>query len=309
VLVTGAAGITGHAAVKRLLSEGALVLAVTGKNRKLEVPSHENLVVVKADLMEYKVCEELTTGIDCVVNLVAYIRGAGGQTSSPVELVRNNLFPSVNMIEAAVKNKVKVFGFVGSSTMYPDVSYPVREEEAFDSKPCDVYRGVGWMKRYCEQLCMYMHDISDTKFAMARTTAIYGPHDAFNENGHVIPQLMLKAKRGDSPFEVWGDGSQIRDFIYVDDVVDGLLTIMEKAPNGIPYNVSTGTPTDVKTLAKTVTDAFGYQPEFNFDSSKPTMIKTRLVSVDKIKNDLGWVAKTDLKTGIEKTVKWLKENQ
>jgi nucleoside-diphosphate-sugar epimerase len=124
------------------------------------------------------------------------------------------------MIDAAVRSKTPLFGFIGSSTMYPDVSHPVNEDEAYDAEPHKLYRGVGWMKRYVEQVIRYYQDISETKFGVVRTTAIYGPHDAFNENGHAIPQLSLKADAGMNPFEVWGDGTQTRDFIYVDDVVD-----------------------------------------------------------------------------------------
>ena len=117
-------------------------------------------------------------GIDVCFNFVAFIRGAKGQTeySNALDLVRNNLFTSINMIDAAVRSKLDRFGFVGSSTMYPDVSHPVNEDEAFDSNPHKLYRGVGWMKRYVEKVIEYYQDISDTKFGMVRTTAIYGPH-------------------------------------------------------------------------------------------------------------------------------------
>jgi GDP-L-fucose synthase len=213
------------------------------------------------------------------------------------------------MMDASVRSGVDRFGFIGSSTMYPDVSYPVKESEAYDSEPHPVYTGVGWMKRYCEKVIEHFQDISKTNFAIVRTTAMYGPHDSFNERGHVIPQLILKADKGMNPFEVWGDGTQVRDFVYVEDVIDALLLVTEKNPIGKAYNVASGTPTTVKELVETITKIYGYAPKFDFDTTKPTMIPKRLVDVSSIKNDLGWSANHTLEQGLTKTIKWFKENK
>jgi|TARA_Y100000310_G_C20653986_1_gene800984 GDP-L-fucose synthase len=307
VLVTGAAGLAGSAAVIRLLREGSNVRATVFNSRKLNV-EHENLEVIRCNLHDYQSCLDVTNNIDIVLNFAAYIRGAKGQVDSPTALVRNNVNPVVNMIDAAVVSGVDRFGFVGSSTSYPPSDTPILESQGFDGEPHSCYEGVGWMKRYSEKVCQYFHKNSDTKFAMIRTTAIYGPRDNFNERGHVIPQLIIKADRRDDPFEVWGDGSQIRDFIYVDDLVDGLLYVVENYAVSDPVNIATGTPVDVKTLAKTIVDSYEYNPEFYFDETKPTMIPKRLVDVTKA-SELGWNARSDLKTGVMKTVEWFRDNQ
>ena len=310
VLVTGAAGITGHSAVKRLLDDGANVRAAVYSNRKLNI-KHPNLEVIQCDLMKHEDCMSVLKDMDICFNFVAFIKGAKGQSDSKnsLDLVKNNLFPSINMFDAAVRSKLDRFGFVGSSTMYPDVSYAVNEDEAYNSEPHKLYRGVGWMKRYSEKVIEYYNSISTTKFGMIRTTAIYGPNDAFNDNGHVIPQLILKADSYMNPFEVWGDGNQIRDFIYVDDVVDGLMTVVEKNPNEPTYNVETGKGTSVKELVETITDIYGYSPEFKYDTTKPTMIPIRLVDVSRIKNELGWQSKYSLRDGSENTINWHKNNK
>ena len=309
VLVTGAAGIAGHSTVKKLLAEGAHVKATVYTSKKLDIPKHQNLEVIRCNLHSYKKCLEITKDMDIVFNLVAYIRGAKSQTEAPIDLVRNNIVPAVNMMDASVRSGVHRFGFIGSSTMYPDVSYPVKEDEAFDLDPHPTYTGVGWMKRYSEKIIEHFNDISKTRFAIVRTTAMYGPHDSFNERGHAIPQLILKASAGMNPFEVWGDGSQVRDFVYVDDVIDALLLVTEKNPVARAYNVASGTSTTITNLVKTITRIYGYEPKFNYDITKPVMIPTRLVDVSRIKEELGWVAKNDLRTGLEKTIKWFKENK
>mgnify|MGYP006921284396 CR=1 FL=1 len=310
VVVTGAAGITGHAAVKRLLDEGSNVRAVVHTNRKLSV-EHPNLEIVHLDLMQHEDCMKALKDMDICFNFVAYIKGAEGQSKdeNKLDLVKNNLFPSINMFDAAVRSKLDRFGFVGSSTMYPDVPHPVEEDEAFNDNPHPLYRGVGWMKRYSEKVIEYFNSISRTNFGIVRTTAIYGPHDAFNENGHAIPQLILKADAGMNPFEVWGDGSQIRDFIYVDDLVDALMLVVEKSPIARPYNAATGKATTVTELVETITDIYGYKPEFKYDPTKPTMIPVRLVDTYRIKKELGWQAKYNLREGLEKTIEWYKNNK
>ena len=307
VLVTGAAGISGHSMVKRLLDEGSYVRATVYTKRKLNLPKHKNLEIIKADLNSHNECLDITKNMDVVFNFVAFIRGAEGQIENQVDLVRNNVVPTINMLDACVKSKVDKVGFIGSSTMYPDVDYPVKEEEGFVDNPHPAYFGVAWMKRYAEIVCNYFNNITDTKFSIIRTTAMYGPHDNFNDRGHVIPQLIMKADSGMNPFEIWGDGKQIRDFTYVDDVIDALLLVTEKS-NGRTYNVATGTPTTVTELVETITDIYGYKPEFKYDLTKPTMIPKRVVDVSKIHEELNWKAKHTLRDGLEKTIEWYKES-
>ena len=308
VLVTGAAGISGHSMVKRLLDEGSHVRATVYTKRKINLPKHKNLEIIKADLNSHNECLDITKNMDVVFNFVAFIFGVKGQVENQVDLVRNNVVPTINMLDACVKSKVDKVGFIGSSTMYPDVDYPVKEEEGFVGNPHPAYFGVAWMKRYAEIVCNHFNNITDTKFSIIRTTAMYGPHDNFNERGHVIPQLIMKADSGMNPFEIWGDGTQVRDFTYVDDVMDALLLVTEKS-NGRAYNVATGIPTTVTELVETITDIYGYKPEFKYDLTKPIMVSKRVVDVSKIYEELNWKTKHTLREGLEKTIEWYKESR
>ena len=308
VLVTGAAGISGHSMVKRLLDEGSFVRATVYTKRKLNLPKHKNLEIIKADLNSHIKCLDVTRDMDFVFNFVAFIRGAEGQVENQVNLVRNNVVPTINMLDACVKSKVDKVGFIGSSTMYPDADYPVKEDEGFVGNPHPAYFGVAWMKRYAEIVCNHFNNITDTKFSIIRTTAMYGPHDNFNDRGHVIPQLIMKADSGMNPFEIWGYGTQVRDFTYVDDVMDALLLVTEKS-NGRAYNVATGIPTTVTELVETITDIYGYKPEFKYDLTKPIMVSKRVVDVIKIYEELNWKTKHTLRDGLEKTIEWYKETR
>jgi GDP-L-fucose synthase len=309
ILVAGAGGISGHAAVRRLLEEGANIRATIHSQDAYDIED-KNLEVKKYDFLNYSDCVEACTDMDIVINCVAYIRGAKGQTASPMPLVRGNLFPFMNLAEAACQIGIDRFSFVGSSTAYPDVQYPVKEDECFNGEPHKVYRGVGWMKRYTEQVCMYYQTISKTKFGMVRTAALYGPNDAFNpEKNHVFPDLIMRAFRREDPFIVWGDGTQVRDAVYIDDLMDGLLTTLEKHPMADPINIATGVKMTVKDIVEVVTRLSGYSPEIVYDTTKPVMIPYRMLDVQKAKDIIGWTYKTDFETGMKKTIDWYVENR
>jgi GDP-L-fucose synthase len=309
ILVAGAAGISGHAAVRRLLKEGAYIRATIHSQDTYEI-SHPNMEVRKFDFMKKEDCAEAVKDMDIVINCVAYIRGAKGQTASPMPLVRNNLFPFMNLAEAACEEGVDRFSFVGSSTAYPDVPYPVREDECFNGNPHKVYRGVGWMKRYTEQVCMYYQTISNTKFGMVRTAALYGPNDAFDTSkNHVFPDLIMRAFRREDPFIVWGDGTQVRDPVFIDDLMDGLLLTLEKHPYADPINIATGIKMTVTDIVEVVTRLSGYSPKIVYDTTKPVMIPYRMLDVQKAKDILGWTYKTDFETGMKKTIEWYMENK
>ena len=308
IVITGGAGIVGQNLTKKLLNEGAIITS-TYYNSTIQT-KHDNLQTVLCDLTDINQCRNIINNCDIVINCTAYNRGAKGQSQSKtqLELIRNNVLLYINIITAAVENNIPKFGFVGSSTMYPNAVYPVTEDEGFNENPWKGYRGVGWMNRYIEQVCNFYNDISNTKFAIARTTALYGPYDSFEpENCHVIPATIMKAFNKDNPFKVWGDGNEKRNFIYVEDFIEGFLKVIELHANADPINISTSEITTVNDVVKYSIDAANYNPVIEYIDG-PTMIPYRVVSTEKAETLLNWKAKTSLKDGISKTYQWYSEN-
>jgi GDP-L-fucose synthase len=194
--------------------------------------------------------------------------------------------------------------------MYPDVNYPVKEEEAFSGEPFKGYEGVGWVKRFCEKAFTYYHNVTSTKFAFVRTTAVYGPHDNFDSDKlHVIPATIKKGISKEDPFIVWGDGTAVRDFVYVDDFIDGIFEVIRKEIWNDPINIATGTETTIQQMVETVIDLCNYYPKIIYDSSKPTAIPYRMLNVEKAKRMLGWTPKTNLVNGLYKTINWYKNEK
>lgn len=314
VLVSGAAGLTGHEAVKQLLDRGANVRATvfndpSREHRQLNM-SHPKLEIVPCDLVSYEDASKVVQDMDYVVNCAAFICGAKGQTEGPWRLIRKNLVPYINLIEAACIAKVKRFAFIGSSTMYPDKgSSLLVEPEAFDGEPPLCYEGFGWMKRYCEKICKHFHSVTGTKFALIRTAAIYGPHASFDpDKCHVVPATIIKAHNRLDPFPVWGDGKQERDFIYVSDLIDGLLEVLENHAEADPINISTGKGSSINELVHIVIREYNYEPRIEYHIDKPNMSPIRILNVKKAKKLLEWQSKISLAAGVAATVGWYKES-
>jgi GDP-L-fucose synthase len=303
VLVTGAAGLIGTSVVRKLLAQGAHVRAVIN-SRPLKL-THQNLQVTKADLMDLEHCQLSVCDMDIVINLAAYLISADSQKKYPTSLIRNNLMITSNMMDAACHEEVERFGVVSSSTLYPDVDSPMTETDAINTTPSKSYEGVGNVWKFCEQMNQYYHTVTKTKFAITRTNAVYGPYDNFSlDKRHVIPALIMRAEGREDPFEIWGDGNQVRDFLYSDDMADGLLLTIEKYAVAEAINIATGKGTSIKELVDVVLKISGYEPKITFNTSKPTAILKRILDVSKAKSVLDWESKTSLEEGIKKTIEW-----
>lgn len=306
VLVTGGAGLIGHELVAQLLEQGASVRATVFRERHITI-QHARLEVVPCDLMHPEDCAKVVRGMDVVFHAAAYIRGVKGRDASPGDIVMNNLIPSVNVIDASCRAGVERLGWIGSSTVYPDVNHPMKEEEAFLDDPLPGYFGIGWVKRYCEKLCLHYHSVFKTQFAMIRSASVYGPHERFTlEDGHVLPALIIKAVNRMDPFPVWGDGEDVRDFVYVEDLVRGLLLVAERHAKADPINIATGVPHRINDALQIILEHEGYTPTIQYQHDQPSVKKTRLLDVTKAKQLLNFEAHTTLEVGLGKTIEWYK---
>jgi GDP-L-fucose synthase len=159
---------------------------------------------------------------------------------------------NVNMLEAAYEAGVEKFLFMSSNTVYPLTDFPVKEDDV-TNEFYKSYHIVAWMKRFTEIICdMYASKINKPmKTIVVRPGNLYGPHDKFDwEKSKVIPALIRRAVEKHDPFEVWGDGMDLKDFLYIDDYIDGMLLAMEKLDDFQPINIANG-------LAVTIRDIDG----------------------------------------------------
>ena len=308
VLIAGAAGFLGTNVLKKFQELGADIRAVTHKN-PLQIPAND-AEVVEADLTRREDCARVCEGMEDVIMTAASTAGAGIMDKNPLMLVTPNVVMNTLMLEAAYAAGVKKFVFISSNTVYPPFDYPVKEEEMMSGPPFEKYYPIAWMKRFGEILCeTYATKLKQPMMTIVlRPANMYGPYDDFAwETSHMVPALIRKVVERMSPLEVWGDGTEIKDLIYVEDFVDGLIAALATLGSYQPLNIGTGIPVSVKDVLYTALAAEGYgNAKVVYNTSKPTMIGKRMLDVSKAKKLLEFEATTSLRDGIAKTMAWYK---
>ncbi len=309
VLIAGGGGFVGTNLIKRFLELGAKVTATL--HNKPSVLKDDRVRYIKCDLTKAENCTRVVEDAEYVFMCAANTSGAAVMEKTPLVHVTPNVIMNTLMLEAAYKAGVQKFLFVSSNTVYPATNHPVKEDEMVPGQMFEKYFCVGWMKQFTEILCkMYAEKIKNTmKTVVVRPANIYGPHDDFEwETSHVLPALIRKVVERHDPIEVWGDGNDIKDFIYIDDFVEGVLLSMEKIQTFEPVNIATGVPCSIRKALNAILQADEYtDANIIFDSSKPTMIPKRLIDTTKANQLLGFAAKTPLAEGIKKTVDWYRK--
>lgn len=307
VVVTGGSGFLGTHYIEELLKRGAHVKTHTHK-APLKIQDSRIEILENIDLTRFDDCAKLTEGADYVVHAAGNILHPS-TVATDVQVTLNQIVIITNLLEAAHKNNIKRFVDLNSSTGYPDRRYLITEDEYYDEEPYISYFGYGQMRRYREKVMEHISHFSNMDILIARGSAIFGPYDNFDlKTCHVIPALIKRIHSGENPFTVWGSPEIVRDFLYVKDVVKGVLLVLEKGENMRPYNLGYGEGITIGHIVETLLEVTKLTPEIIWDDSKPTTIPFRAVSVDRIQSELGFKPDYSFKDGMVETVEWYKSN-
>ena len=305
VLVAGGAGFIGVNLTTRLLDLGADVTATL--HHKGPLLEDDRVRYIQGDLRRPDDCAAAVRGTDYVFMCAANTSGAAVMEKTPLAHLTPNVLMNISMLDAAYQAGVKKFLFVSSNTVYPVTDYPVKETHV-TNEFYEKYFVVAWMKRFTEIVCaMYATKIANPmKVCVVRPANIYGEFDDFEwATSHVIPALIRKVVERHDPLEVWGDGADLKEFIYVQDFIDGMLLAMEKIEGFDPINIATGNPCTVKDVLAALLKIDDYgDANIEFNTSRPTMIRKRLIDTSKAETQLGFRAGTSLEDGLRKTVEW-----
>lgn len=311
ILVAGGGGLIGSNLVTRLIAEGATVRATY--HRKPPVVVDPRVEYLQCDLRRPEDCRIAVQGVRHVHLCAASTSGAAAIASTPMIHVTPNILINTLMLEAAYEAGVEKFIWLGSTVAYPVSDQPVTEEQLFDGEPFEKYFFAGWAKRFMEVLCRMYGEKLQRRMAtiVLRPTNVYGPNDDFEfETSHVIPALIRKCVERRDPIEVWGDGSEVRDAIYVDDMVEAMVEAAAKLDKYTVLNIGLGRGYSVKEILRIVLEVDGYSgARIAFDPRMPTMIPLRLVDVSKARAVLGFRAKVDPREGISRTIDWYRRSR
>lgn len=305
VLVTGGAGFIGARLIERLVDLGARVRATL--HERDAVVLDDRIEYVRCDLMQAEDCERVCADMEYVFLCAANTSGAAVMEKTPLVHLTPNLIMNARMLEAAYAAGVKKTLFISSNTVYPVSDAPVKETDV-TNEFFEKYFIVAWMKRFTEIMCeMYTTKIKEPmQTVVVRPANAYGPGDKFDwETSHVLPAMIRRVVERHDPIQVWGDGRDVKDFIYIDDLVEGMLLAMEKIDSFDPVNLASGKEYCLRDLLSMIIKLDGYtDAKIEYDTSKPTMIPRRLIDPSKARRLLGFEAMTPIEAGLKKTIQW-----
>jgi GDP-L-fucose synthase len=293
MLVTGGSGVLGSHLVERLEADG-----------------HDVVVARKADYDLTSMTDTAVmfdnAGAELIFHLAAEVGGIGANRANPGRFWFANLAMGANMLEQARLHETPKLVIVGTVCAYPKFApVPFREADLWDGYPEETNAPYGVAKKavlvgaeaYRAQYGL------DAIFLLP--TNLYGPRDNFDlETSHVIPALIRKMVESDDEVVLWGDGSPTREFLYVDDCVDGLVLAAARYDGAEPVNLGAAHEISIRDLAELIADVIGYEGRITWDTSKPNGQPRRSVDGTRARELFGFEARTPLLEGIERTVAW-----
>ena len=303
VTVTGGKGFLGKHLIKKLAAYDCRQIKVT------DLPEY-NLTNI-TDIQ--RMYEETKPQI--VIHLAAKVGGIGFNQEKPAELFYDNLIMSAQLLHEAYVRKIEKFVALGTICAYPKFTpVPFKEEDLWNGYPEETNAPYGLAKKMMlVQSQAYRQQYGFNSIFLLPVN-LYGPGDNFNpRSSHVIPALIKKCVDAidahDDKIEVWGTGSATREFFYVEDAAKAVCMAADAYNKSEPVNIGAGFEISIKELTELIAKRTGFQGKITWDKSKPDGQPRRMLDTTKAMKEFGFTAKTNLTTGLIKTIDWYKENR
>ena len=249
---------------------------------------------------------------EAVIDAAARVGGILANNDFPYQFLMENMQIQNNLIDSALKSGIEKFIFLGSSCIYPKFApQPLKEEYLLTNslEPTNEWYAIA--KITGVKACQAIRKQFNKEYVSLMPTNLYGTHDNFDlQTSHVLPAMLRKfheAKLNLAPVKLWGSGTPMREFLFVDDMAEAVMYALENKLPEYLYNVGSGKDITIKELAETIQKVTGHQGEIIWDSEKPDGTPRKLMDVSKMK-EMGWSYSTELEEGIEKTYAWFLDN-
>ncbi|MBG6062526.1 GDP-L-fucose synthase [Flavobacterium sp. CG_9.1] len=250
---------------------------------------------------------------EVVIDAAAKVGGILANNNFPYQFLMENMQIQNNLIDTATQSGVEKFIFLGSSCIYPKLApQPLKEEYLLTNslEPTNEWYAIA--KITGVKACQAIRNQFDKDYVSLMPTNLYGTHDNFDLNSsHVLPAMIRKfheaKENNNAPVTLWGSGTPMREFLFVDDMAEAVVFALENKLPEYLYNVGTGEDLTIKQLAETIQKITGHQGTIIWDKTKPDGTPRKLMDVTKM-HALGWKHQVQLQEGIQKTYKWFLEN-
>lgn len=250
---------------------------------------------------------------DIVVLAAAKVGGINANNTAPAEFAYENMQIQCNVIHAAHVNKVKKLLFLGSTCIYPRMApQPIPEDALLTGPLEETNEAYAIAKISGLEMCKFYKRQYGDDFISCMPTNLYGPYDNYDLSGsHVMPAMIRKFHEakvsGAKSVELWGTGSPLREFLYVDDMADACVFLLENYSGEQHVNIGTGKELTIRELAETVKNVVGFEGEIVWNKDMPDGTPRKLTDVSKL-HDLGWRHKVELEEGVKLAYDWFREN-
>jgi GDP-L-fucose synthase len=309
VIVTGGGGFLGSFVVETLRQRGAADIFIPRKrDYDLTDPN-----VIK------RMYDDALQGVDpenaIVIHLAANVGGIGANRAHPAEFFYDNLIMGVEMMHQAWKRGVGKFVATGTVCAYPKFTpVPFKEDDLWNGYPEETNAPYGLAKKMMLVQAQAYRQQYGFNAIFLLPVNLYGPRDNFDlQSSHVIPALIRKAveaqERGEKELPVWGDGSPTREFLYVEDAADGIVTAAEKYNGDQPVNLGSGYEISIKALAEMIVKMTGFEGKLVWQTDKPNGQPRRALDVTRAREYFGWSARVPFEEGMRRTIEWFKANR
>ncbi|MFZ9309151.1 MAG: GDP-L-fucose synthase family protein [Candidatus Nanopelagicales bacterium] len=302
IFVAGSTGLVGSALVRTLAHQGF---------QNLLTPTRKDLDLTnRREVFEWFNVNKP----DVVFLAAARVGGIGANSTYPAEFISENLQIQVNTLDAAAHTRTSKLLFLGSSCIYPaNAPQPMKEEYLLTGALEQTNHAYAMAKLAGIEQVKSIREQYGLPYISVLPTNLYGPNDNFDLNtSHVIPAMVHKfhnAKvNGESTVELWGDGSPLREFMYVDDLAEACIFLLDKYNSSEPINIGTGEEVSIQHLASLIQDTIGFKGEVIWNTDKPNGVKRKLLDNSLLQN-LGFTPLTKLKDGLLKTYSWFSSQQ
>ncbi len=304
VLLTGGSGFLGRQIAARAREQGHQLLC----------PRSAEFDLVTGDGVDAYMRKAVadTGGIDVIVHSAAYYGGIGINQAEPAAIFFRNTQMALRIFEAAREHKVRKILPIGSACAYPGyVTGDLSEKLFWDGRLHDTVEAYGFTKKIqlvAQRAYHKQHGIESNHLIL---TNLYGPHDVFTEyRSHVVSALIKKFTDATDKVTLWGDGSPVREFLYVKDAAEAIVRAIDLAHDLEPINVGTGVGTSIRELAELIRKLTGFQGELEWDTSKPGGTQRKVLDVRRMREKLNWSPRYSLEAGLAETIDWyLKSKQ
>lgn len=299
ILITGGTGFLGQNLNKVLRSKGYNISSIGSSwNLKKEDSCYDVL---------------RTFSPDVVIHAAGTVGGICANKENPGKFMYENMIMGTNLIEACRNRNIKKFILLGTVCAYPKYTpVPFNETDLWNGYPEETNAPYGIAKKALMKLLETYHQQYGMNGISLIPVNMYGPYDHFNlTTSHVIPALILKfynaMRHGINDVEIWGTGEASREFLYAEDCAEAISLAIEKDVGPEPINIGTGKEIKIFDLVTEIASQMGFEGNIHFDKSKPDGQPRRCLDTTRAKERLGFEAKTDLKTGLQKTIDWFME--